>query len=123
MDVLTLSLKLLAIYLVVSGLFLVLRGKTVPLLLKDFFGHPAMVYLTGIVLVFLATMYLIQFNIWNGTWKTIPTVFAWLILIKGVSYIFFPKMLNEMAIKKSRQMFNAYGFVSVVVGLYLFFMR
>ncbi len=123
MDVLTLTLKLFALYLVVSGLFLILRGKSVPLLLKDFFGHPAMVYITGIILVFLSTMYLLQYNIWNGTWKTIPTVFAWLILVKGVSYVFFPKMLNEVAIKKSRQMFNLYGFVSVAVGLYLFFMR
>ncbi len=123
MDVLTLTLKLFALYLVVSGLFLILRGKSVPLLLKDFFGHPAMVYITGIILVFLATMYLLQYNIWNGTWKTIPTVFAWLVLVKGVSYIFFPKMLNEIAIKKSRQMFNLYGFVSVAIGLYLFFMR
>jgi hypothetical protein len=123
MDVLTLTLKLFALYLVVSGLFLVLRGKSVPLLLKDFFGHPAMVYLTGIILVFLATMYLLQYNIWNGTWKTIPTIFAWLVLIKGIGYIFFPKMLNEVAIKKSRQMFNIYGFVSGIIGLYLFFMR
>jgi uncharacterized protein YjeT (DUF2065 family) len=123
MDVLTLTLKLFALYLVVNGLFLVLRGKTIPLLLKDFFGHPAMVYLTGIILVFLATMYLLQYNIWNGTWKTIPTVMAWLVLVKGVGYIFFPKMLNEIAIKKSRQTYNMYGFVSVVVGLYLFFRR
>lgn len=123
MDVLTLTLKILAIYMVVSGLFLVLRGKSVPLILKDFFGHPATVYLTGIVLIFLSTMYLIQYNIWNGTWKTIPTVFAWLVLAKGIAYVFFPKMLNEMAIKKSRQMFTLYGFASVAVGLYLFFLK
>ena len=123
MDVLTLTLKLLAIYLVVSGLFLVLRGKSVPLILKDFFGHPAVVYLTGIVLVFLSAMYLLQYNIWNNTWKTIPTIFAWLVLIKGVGYVFFPKMLNETAIKKSSQAFKLYGVASTVIGLYLFFMK
>lgn len=109
--------------MVVSGLFLILRGKSVPLLLKDFFGHPAIVYLTGIILIFLSTMYLIQYNNWNGTVNTIVTVFAWLVLIKGIGYIFFPKMLNEAAIKKSRQAFSLYGFVSVVIGLYLFFLK
>src|SRR4051812_29225689 len=123
MDVLTLSLKVMSVYLVVSGLFLILRGKSVPLLLKDFFGHPATVYITGIVLIFLSTMYLLQYNIWNGTWKTIPTIFAWLVLIKGVGYIFFPKMLNETAIKKSAQLFKLYGLVSTIIGLYLFFLK
>jgi hypothetical protein len=123
MDVLTLTLKILAVYLVVSGFFLILRGKSIPLILKDFFRHPAVVYLTGIVLIFLATMYLLQYNIWDGTWKTIVTVFAWLVLIKGVAYVFFPKMLNEAAIKKSRQLFRAYGFISVIIGLYLFFLN
>ncbi len=123
MDALTLTLKILAIYMVVSGLFLILRGKSVPLLLKDFFGHPAVVYLTGIILIFLSTMYLIQYNIWDGTWKTIVTIFAWLVLVKGVGYIFFPKMLNEVAIRKSKQAFSAYGFISVIVGLYLFFLK
>ncbi len=123
MDVLTLSLKLLAVYLVVSGLFLLLRGKSVPLLLKDFFGHPATVYLTGIILIFLSTMYLLQYNMWDTLKDKVVTLFAWLVLIKGIAYVFFPKMLNETAIKKSQQLFKLYGFVSVVVGLYLFFMK
>ena len=123
MDVLTLTLKLLAVYMIVSGLFLLLKGKSVPLLLKDFFGHPATVYLTGIILIFLSTMYLIQYNIWDGTWKTVVTIFAWLVLLKGVGYIFFPKMLNELAIKKSKSLFGLYGMVSVLVGLYLFFLK
>ncbi len=123
MDVLTLTLKLLAVYMVVSGLFLIMRGKSVPLLLKDFFGHPAIVYLSGIILIFLSTMYLIQYNLWNGTVETIVSIFAWLVLLKGIGYIFFPKMLSEVAIKKSRQMFNVYGFISIVIGVYLFFLR
>lgn len=124
MDVLTITLKILAVYLVVSGLFLILRGKSVPLLLKDFFAHPATVYLTGIILIFLSTMYLIQYNVWDGTTvEVVVTIFAWLVLIKGIGYIFFPKMLSEVAIKKSKQMFSAYGFVSIVIGLYLFFLK
>ena len=123
MDILTLTLKVLSIYLVVSGLFLIFKGKTVPHLLKDFFDHQATVYLAGIILVFLSSMYLIQYNIWDGTWRTGLTVFVWLIAIKGLIYIFYPKFLSEFAIKKSKQMFGVYGIISVVVGLYLFFLN
>lgn len=123
MDATVLTLKILAVYLVVSGLFLVLKGKTVPHLLKDFFDHQAVVYLTGIILIFLSTMYLIQYNIWDGTWKTLVTVFAWLVGLKGLVYIFMPKYLSESVIKKSKSMFGVYGIVSIIVGLYLFFLN
>jgi len=123
MDIVTLALKLLAIYMVISGLFLIFRQKSVPMLLKDFFGHPATVYLTGIILVFLSSMYLIQYNTWDGTYRDVVTVLAWIVLLKGIAYIFFPKMLNEVAIRKSKNLFGVYGFLSVVVGVYLFFLN
>ena len=123
MDISILTLKILAIYLVVSGLFLLFKGKTIPHLLNDFFNHPATVYLTGIILIFLSAMYLIQYNVWDGTWRTAVTIFSWIVFLKGVSYIFFPKILSVMAIKKSRNLFGIYGFISTVVGLYLFFLK
>jgi len=121
MDITILVSKILGIYLVVGGLFILLRGKTIPHLLKDFFDHPAVCYLTGIILIFLSSMYLIQYNIWNGKWQTLITVFAWLIMLKGLVYVFNPKMLNEIAVKKFKKGFAIYGLIAVVVGVYLFF--
>lgn len=123
MDITLLTAKILGVYLVVSGLFLILRGKTIPHMLKDFFDHPAVVYLTGIILIFLSSMYLIQYNIWDGTWKALVTLFAWLVMVKGLTYIFLPHALNEMAIKKFKGVFGVYGLIAIIVGLYLFFLN
>ncbi|MHB0977951.1 MAG: hypothetical protein ACYC1K_00885 [Minisyncoccota bacterium] len=123
MDITILVLKILAIYLVVSGLFILLKGKTIPHLLRDFFDHPAVVYLTGIILIFLSSMYLIQYNVWDGTWRTIVTVFVWLVMLKGLTYIFIPKALSEISIQKMRGLFGAYGLIAIVVGVYLFFLK
>jgi len=120
MDITILVAKVLGIYLVVSGLFLVFRGKAIPHLLKDLFGHPAVIYLIGILMIFLSSMYLIQYNIWDGTWKTLITVFVWAVMIKGLLYIFAPQILSELAIRKSRSAFAAWGIVAVAAGLYLF---
>ncbi len=122
MDATVLTLKILAVYLVVSGLFLVLKGKTVPHLLKDFFDHQAVVYLTGIILIFLSTMYLIQYHVLDGDRlkETVVTLFVWLVGIKGLVYVFMPKYLSEGLIKKSRNMFGVYGIVAIVAGLYIF---
>ncbi|HBD24963.1 MAG: hypothetical protein A2566_00625 [Candidatus Zambryskibacteria bacterium RIFOXYD1_FULL_40_13] len=121
MDITILVSKILGIYLVISGLFLIIKGKSVPHLLKDFFDHPAIVYLTGIILIFLSSMYLIQYNIWDGTWKVLVTIFAWIVMLKGLTYIFAPHALSEASVKKFRGMFGVYGLIAIVVGLYLFF--
>jgi len=123
MDITLLVAKIFGIYLVVSGLFLIFKGKAIPHLLKDFFGHPATVYLTGIILIFLSSMYLIQYNIWDGTWRVIITIVAWFAMLKGVLYIFAPGVLSETVIKKFKGLFGVYGLIAIIVGLYLFFLN
>ncbi len=122
MEISIVATKVLGMYLVVSGLFLIFRGKTVPHLLKDFFGHPAIVYLTGVILIFLSALMLTQNNIWDGTLSTLITVISWLIMIKGLAYIFIPEMLQKMVSKKVLGALNLYGLVAIIAGIYLFYL-
>ena len=123
MDTPILVAKVLGIYLTISGLFLLVKGRTLPHLLRDFFGHPAIVYLAGAILVFLSSMYLLNYNVWDSSWKTIITFFVWIVLLKGLVYIFAPKALSEMAIERNKSMFKVYGVIAVALGLYLFFLN
>ncbi|MFA5942495.1 MAG: hypothetical protein WC798_02370 [Candidatus Paceibacterota bacterium] len=123
MDISLVAAKILGTYLVVSGLFLIFRGKTVPRLLKDFFDHPAIVYLTGVILIFLSSLLLVQNNVWDGSWRTVITIFSWLVLLKGVSYILFPDALHKMVSKKILNApFNVYGLIALAGGLFLFYL-
>lgn len=121
METTLIAAKLLGTYLIISGLFLLFRGKTVPQILKDFFDHPAIVYSAGVFLIVLSSLYLIQNNIWDGTWRTIVTIFAWAAFIKGVAYIFVPEALHKMINKKLLASLNIYGLIAVVAGLSLFY--
>jgi hypothetical protein len=121
MEITLLVAKVLGSYLVVSGLFLLLRGKTVPHLLKDFFGHPAFVYLTGAILLLLSTTYLLDNNTWDGTWRSVITVFMWLTFVKGVAYMLFPETLHKTISKKFAGTLNVYGVITVLAGLTLFY--
>ena len=123
MDTTLLVAKVMGVYLVVSGLFIIVKGKTLPHLLRDFFDHPAVVYLTGVILVFMSSVYLIEYNIWDGSWKTLVTIFVWMVLIKGLMYVFAPKMLDEMSIRRFKSSFGVYGVVAIMVGAYLFFLN
>jgi hypothetical protein len=123
MDYTIIAVKILGIYMVVSGLFFIFKGKAIPHLLKDFFDHPATVYLTGIILIFLSSMYLIQYNIWDGTWRALVTLVAWMVMLKGLAYIFVPQLLHEGTIRRFKGLFGVYGLVAVMMGLYLFFLN
>ena len=120
MEISLIAAKVLGIYLVISGLFLIFRGKTVPYLIKDLFDHPAVLYITGAMLIFLSSIFLIQNNTWDGTWRTIITIFVWATLLKGIAYIFAPEALHRMIGKKLFESLNLYGFVALIIGVYLF---
>jgi hypothetical protein len=120
MEITLLVAKVLGVYLIVSGLFLLFRGKTVPHLLQDFFGHPAFVYLTGAILLFLSTTYLLDNNTWDGTWRSVITVFMWLVFIKGAAYMLVPEVLHRTVTKRMMGMLNVYGIITVIAGVSLY---
>lgn len=122
MDSTIIAAKALGLYLIISGLFLMFRGKTVPNLLKDFFGHPAVVYLTGMILVFLSVLFLIQNNTWDGTWHTLITVLVWAVFLKGLAYVFAPNALHRMITRKFLGSLSVYGLVTLAAGVFLLYL-
>ncbi|MCR4333695.1 MAG: hypothetical protein NUV60_01580 [Patescibacteria group bacterium] len=121
MEIPLLVAKVLGVYFIVSGLFLMFRGKTLANILKDLFDHPAIMYLAGAMLIFLSTVFLLQNNIWDGTWRTLVTILLWLTLAKGVMYILAPEVLHKMVTKKFLESVNLYGIIILVAGVYFFF--
>jgi len=112
--------KVFAVYLIVSGAVLLLKGKTLPLILKDFFAHPGVVYLTGILLIAVGAVLLLRYNTWTNTWRSFATVAGWLALFKGLAYVFFPNVLAEFPVQKMRGWFGAIGVALIVAGILLF---
>ena len=121
MTITVLVTKLLGIYFIINGAFLMIKGKTIPHLLKDFFDHSSIVYLTGAILIFMSSIYLVQHNIWNTTLEGLVTLLVWVVMFKGLAYLFFPKMLSEIVVKKYQKFFGVYGLIAFIVGLLLFF--
>lgn len=120
MEISLLVAKVLGVYLVVSGCFIIFKGKTLPHLLQDFFDHPAIVYLTGVILIFLSSLFLVGHNVWDGSWRTAVTILMWATLFKGVAYIFFPEVLHRMATKRILNSLSLYGLIAIIAGVYLF---
>lgn len=119
METTLLVAKVMGVYLIISGLFLLIRGKSLPMMMKDFFDHPAIVYLTGVILIFISTLYLVGNNVWDGTWNTVVTIFVWMVLAKGIAYVLFPEVLHKVSNNFMVKGLNIYGVVGIVIGLSL----
>jgi cytochrome bd-type quinol oxidase subunit 2 len=120
MEISLIAAKVLGVYLVVSGLFMIFRGKTLAHMINDLFEHPAVLYLAGVILIFLSVLFLLQGNVWDGTWRNVITLIAWATLFKGIAYILFPDVLRSMISKKLMDALNVYGVIAVIAGIYLY---
>jgi uncharacterized membrane protein HdeD (DUF308 family) len=123
MDTVIILSKLLGIYLVVSGLFAIFKGQTLPIVMKDFFAHRATVYLAGVFLLFLGGYILVNHYVSTVVSPTILVVMGWLILAKGIFYIFSPQTLEKITLKKLKYLMRPLGVLVIALGIWLFYLN
>lgn len=108
-------IKALSIYLVVSGLFVLLRGKTLPLVLKDLIDHRAVMWLAGLLLIIIGSPLVFGTND-----SLFVTVIGWLIIVKGALYIFAPELFTRFVFKIARPFLVFLSLIIILFGLFLY---
>ena len=120
MDSTMIILKIVAIYYVFSGLMMIFKRQTLALVLKDFFNHPSVPWITGVFMIFLGGLLVLTHNIWIGDWKTIlVTIISWSILLKGLIYMIWPTKLAS-TVKGLKTWSISGGLIVFVIGIILF---
>lgn len=110
----------IGIYFMISGIFVVIQRKTFASMLKDLFSHRIITYIVGIVLVIGGTAMVLA-NKNAGGISTFVEVISWMILIKGIFYVFFPKIMYDMLKGVSRLTYSLMGIAIIAIGAYLVF--
>lgn len=121
MDTSLLLAKILGVHLIVIGFGAFVRSKAYPKLINDFLKNRALVYITGVMMMVFGMLAVLYHNIWDGTWRTLVTLIAWLAMLKGIMYILIPhKSLKNMTKSISTPgWYKISGFVILLVGVYL----
>lgn len=122
METTTLIAQVLGVYLLVSGIYLIIRGKTFAMLLKDLFDHPAILFLAGAMLTFGGAFLVLRGTTSEDPLSTFVMLMSWAILAKGILYILAPEWLHSMAKRLPRTGLNMIGAVLAGIGFYLVFM-
>lgn len=121
MDITILIAKVLGVYFLISGIFVITHQKTLGLILKDLFQNRAMTFIVGALLVLGGALVVMRSDIGSDPLGIFVQVVGWAILIKGAVYILAPERLHKMVRPWTRSTLYLMGVTVAAVGAYLVF--
>lgn len=113
-------IQVLGAYFIISGLFLVFRGKTLALLLHDLYKNKVLTFFIGIFISITGAALIISNRV-NDSVTNFIEIISWIILIKGLLYMFFPKALLSIRKHFGKVTYSLAGLAAVAVGVFLLF--
>ncbi len=121
MEISLLLAQTIGLYLVLEGLVILTQKKFVLNVVTDMSNHKALMYVTAVMLTVLGLLVVLNHNVWESTWRVVPTIVGWAMLVKGVMLFFVPNMVMAKARRfaKNRNMTVLAGIVALAVGAYL----
>jgi len=121
MEISLLLAQVIGLYLLLEGVLILTHKKFIVHIIEDLSNHKALMFISGAMVFILGLLVVLNHNVWEASWRVIPTIIGWAMVIKGVGLLFVPKVVLARARKFARNR-NAAILVSVVailVGAYL----
>lgn len=109
--------KVIGIYLMIISAAMLFN---MPLFLSEvnlLLQNASMMFVAGFFTIIIGVLLVVSHNVWQWNWKVMITLISWLVLLKGVSLIFYPQLIDRISIHFANNMTVAY----IVAGLYFIF--
>jgi len=113
--------KLFGLYFIALGIAGIFNPKRIGKLYQLMMQNDALLYLGGIIALFIGAFVVSVHNIWIASWPVIISIIGWISLIKGfglVSCSGFAKSLSFMY-EKSASFYRGIGLILLLIGLFL----
>lgn len=120
MNTTVIIVQTLGAYFIISGLFLMFKQKTLVMILHELSKNRVLTYVIGIFISITGAA-LVLGNIVRDSVTNFIEIISWLILIKGLIYIFFPAVLKNFIRPFNKITFFLGGLTALAVGIYLVF--
>lgn len=113
--------QVIGLYLLLEGLVVLTHRKFIVHIVADMGKNRALMSATGAMLTILGLLIVLDHNVWDTTWRVIPTIVGWILLVKGVMIFFVPNVVLRHArtFARNRNMAVAAGIAAVTIGAYL----
>ncbi len=85
--------KLIGLTLAIFALGALMRPVVISRVMRDFNTHSFTTLLAGFMGMVIGLAMVLSHNVWESSWRVIITIFGWIALLKGLSYIFAPQAI------------------------------
>lgn len=82
--------QLLGLYLVLSGVLMIVREQAMMILVPKFVDSPPFLYFLGSLRVLIGVAIILAQNMWTGTLGTVIYLVGWLTLLRGIAMLVLP---------------------------------
>jgi len=90
--------------------------------LYKFMEGEEMEFFHGIGHFVIGLVMVLNYNVWDASWKTIITALGWLLVISGIAYMFAPKNAGHMIAKlKKNDWVSLFYVAGVLLGCLLLY--
>lgn len=113
--------QVFGLYLIIVGSLVLLKQKTLVLVVNDFFKYNGFVFFAGIIILIMGLLLVVSHNVWEPGLAWIITLLAWGTLVKGMLYLFLPKAtLAKVGRLFSKSGWHPWvGIAAIALGIYL----
>ena len=80
--------------LLVLGCSMLFATRAWLALLTEYSEHPHRLLVPGLATVVFGLIVVFNHNIWTGGWPVVVTITGWLVLLKGLTFLFGPKIVG-----------------------------
>ncbi len=108
--------KLFGIYLLIVGLLWAVRGAAISGVIEDFLANPGMLFLSGLIALWVGIAMAISHSVWEPNWRGLITLMGYLSIVKGVMRVGFPNVPRRAALKMVKGT-NVYIWVGLALAL------
>ena len=112
--------KILGLYLIISGIGLLLNRKYYQSAAYNLAKNDGLLLFCSVIALILGLILVVFHNIWVANWPVIITVLAWLTLLKGGVRLLFPQTAGKSArLLNDDRIYYSMLAICILLGLYL----
>ena len=113
--------QLLGLYLVLSGVLMIVREQAMMVLVPKFVDSPPFLYFLGSLRVLIGLAIVLAHNLWIGTLGTVMIAFGWVTLLRGIAMLLLPAETERkiLIIFSRGNVWYATAIIAIVLGGWL----
>jgi hypothetical protein len=115
--------KVIGLYLLVLITAMILNMHHFSDAVMNLTNNAPLMLVTGCMTLILGLLMVVSHNIWHWDWRVLVTIVSWLVLLKGVSILYFPGYIDSLTMLYLQNAMFAHcaNAIDIILGLILIY--